>query len=158
MTDRPTTWVGLWLQAMLVCDWARTEKLRTRLNSGNRKGWRLDEPAVVRATFDLAMDRHFDGRYDPRAVNAFATLLREGVGEQGKMLEIDLIQGQIRKSLNGEGPSQDDPNIALLQHIHTTSLQVMVMESGITDAEIATLIVQAEDLARSRGWNPPLGP
>jgi hypothetical protein len=48
MTERPTTWVGLWFQAGLLGDRVRAEKLTTRLNSGSPEGRTLDEPAVVR--------------------------------------------------------------------------------------------------------------
>jgi hypothetical protein len=158
MTERPTTWVGLWLQAVLFGDRVRFKKLNARLNSGSPKGWTLDEPAVVRAAFDLALDRYFDGRYDPPEVAAFAARLREAVSEQDKIIEVDLVQRLIRQSLRGEGPSQDDPNVRVMQHINLTALKLATMESGMTEPEITSLICQAEDLARSRGWNPPLGP
>ena len=158
MTERPTTWVGLWLQAMFSDDWVRTEKLRTRLNSGSPKGWTLDEPAVVRAAFDLAMDRYFDGRYGPPEVEAFAARLREAAGEQDKIIEVNLVQRLIRQSLRGEGRRPDDPNVRVMQHTNLAALKLATMESGMTEPEITSLICQAEDLARSRGWNPPPGP
>lgn len=140
MTERPTTWVGLLLQAVLFGDRVRAEKLTTRLNSGSPKGWTLDEPAVARAAFDLAMDRYFDGRDDPPEVEAFAARLREAVGEQDKIVEVNLVQRLIRQSLRGEGPSQDDPSIAVTQHIHMTALKLATMESGMTEPEMSALI------------------
>jgi hypothetical protein len=158
MTERPTTWVGLLLQAVLLDDRVRAEKLVTRMNSGSPKGWTLDEPAVVRAAFDLAMDRYFDGRYDPPEVAAFAARLREGVGEQDKIVEVNLVQRLIRQSLRGEDPSQDDPSVRVMQHIHLAALKLATMESGISEPEKSSLICQAEVLARDRGWDPPPGP
>jgi|HubBroStandDraft_5_1064220.scaffolds.fasta_scaffold706979_1 hypothetical protein len=158
MTERPTTWVGLWFQAGLLGDRVRAEKLTTRLNSGSPKGWTLDEPAVVRAAFDLAMDRYFDGRYDPPGVEAFAARLQEAVSEWDKIIEVDLVQRLIRQSLRGEGPSQDDPNVRVMQHIHMAAVKLATMELAMTAPEISSLICQAEVLARDRGWDPPLGP
>jgi hypothetical protein len=159
VTGRPTTWVGLWLQAMFSDDWVRTEKLRTRLNSGNPKGWTVDEPAVVRAAFDLTMDRYFDGRHDSPEVASFAARLREGVAaERRELFEVNLVDRLIRQSLRGEGYCPDEPSVAVVQNIHLGALKLATMESGTTEPEITSLICQAEDLARSRGWNPPLGP
>jgi hypothetical protein len=45
-----------------------------------------------------------------------------------------------------------------MQHTNLAALKLATMESGMTEAEMSALICQAEDLARSRGWNPPLGP
>jgi hypothetical protein len=159
MTERPTTWVGLWLQAMFSDDWVRTEKLRTRLNSGSPKGWTLDEPAVVRAAFDLAMDRYFDGRYDSPEVAAFAARLREGVAaERQQLFDVNLVERLIRQSLRAEGRWSDEPSIAVVQTIHLGALKLATMESGMTEPEITSLICQAEVVARDRGWNPPPGP
>jgi len=159
MTERPTTWVGLWIHAMFSDDWVRTEKLRTRLNSGNPKGWTADEPAVVRAVFDLAMGRYFDGRHDSPEVAAFAARLRERVAaERRQPFEVDVVERLIRRSLRGAGRRPDEPSLADLQNIHLGAVKLATMESGMTEPEIASLICQAEDLARSRGWNPPLGP
>jgi hypothetical protein len=158
VTGRPTTWVGLWLQAAILGDRVRVEKLTLRLNSGSPKGWTLDEPAVVRAAFDLAMDRYFDGRYDSPEVAAFAARLREAVSEQDKIIEVNLVERLIRQSLRDEGRRPDDPNVRVMQHTNLAALKLATMESGMTEPEMSALICQAEDLARSRGWNPPLGP
>ena len=158
MTERPTTWVGLWLQAVLFGDRVRAKKLTTRLNSGNPKGWTLDEPAVVRAAFDLGMNRHFSSRDDPLEIEVFAAQLKVELSDRGSTIDVGLVARQIGQSLRGEGRRADDPSVAVAQRIHLTALKLATMKLAMTKREISSLICQAEDLARSRGWNPPPGP
>jgi hypothetical protein len=68
------------------------------------------------------------------------------------------VQRQIGQSLRGEGRRADDQSVAVAQHIHGAALKLAVMKLAMTEPEISSLICQAEDLARSRGWNPPLRP
>jgi hypothetical protein len=158
MTERPTTWVGLWLQAVLVGDRVRAKKLTTRLNSGNPKGWTLDEPAVVRAAFDLGMNRYFSSRDDPLEIEAFAARLKEELGGRSSTIDVGVVARQIGQSLRGEGRRADAPSVAVAQRIHLVALKLATMKLAMTKREISSLICQAEDLARSRGWNPPPGP
>ena len=47
MAGRPTTWVGLWLEAALLGDQVRADKLTTRLNSGSPRAGR----STIRPSF-----------------------------------------------------------------------------------------------------------
>jgi hypothetical protein len=103
VTGRPTTWVGLWLEAAMLGDRVRVGKLTTRLNSGSPKGWTLDEPAVVRGAFDLGMNRYFSGRDDPLEVEVFAARLKAELGGRSSTIDVGLVARQIGQSLRGEG-------------------------------------------------------
>ena len=98
---------------MLGGDHVRAKKLTTRLNSGNPKGWALDEPAVVRAAFDLGMNRYFSHRDDPLEIEAFAVLLTEELGCNCPTIDVGVVARQIGQSLRCEGRLADAPSFAV---------------------------------------------
>jgi hypothetical protein len=68
------------------------DRLTTRLNSGNPKGWTVDEPAVMRAAFDLGMKRYFGSRDDPLDIEVFAVRLKEELSDRGSTIDVGLVQ------------------------------------------------------------------
>lgn len=71
--------MGQWLRAVLLGQTELRDRLRPRLNGGD-KGWNDDEPAVAEAACELAVGRFFGSSYDVRAVTAFVAELREATG------------------------------------------------------------------------------
>lgn len=150
------TVVGLWLQAMLVGDAEARRSLTRRLNGG-KQGWNYDEPAVVEAACELAVRRFFGSGYDVREITAAVSWMRSADQAKGKTPHGQLEMEAVIRSALGEADVDIGGIIPpVLMEIRGAALGYAVLKLGLREPEIAELIVEAENVAFKRGWNPPL--
>lgn len=146
--------MGQWLRAVLLGQTELRDRLRPRLNGGD-KGWNDDEPAVAEAACELAVGRFFGSSYDVRAVTAFVAELREATGNDPAYDQLK-TEAVIRLALGGQ--DLDTAGITAVQKFSTRLmvLTVAFAKLGLGEAEVDQLIADAEKIAFARGFDPPL--
>jgi hypothetical protein len=153
----PRTKVGQFLRAAVLIDVELRRKLSAKLG-GDKPGWNYDEPAVVQAACELAVRRLWSGHYDIRDITAAVTFIRDanaaargtaGYGQLEMEAVIRSALGETDIDLSGIIP----PTVFEIQGAVTG---YAVLKLRLSEGEIDGLIVEAENIAFQRGWNPPL--
>jgi hypothetical protein len=151
----PQTYVGLWLRASLLGERDEYRRRAGTLNGG-RKGWNDDEPAVVSAACELAVRQFFGTSYEARAISDFVSDMRRKIGcSKTPPGQLDM-EALIRTAL---GEKITDVRYIKRSEILNIQGTVTVNVSDILafdNQDIDKLLVEAERIARDRGWAPPL--
>jgi hypothetical protein len=150
------TVAGLWLRALLAWDTEARRALAGRLNGG-QQGWNYDEPAVMEAACELAVRRFFGSGYDVREITAAVSWMRSANQDRGRTSHGQLEMEAVIRSALGE-PDVDISGIIppVLMEIRIAALGYAILKLGLSQPDIAKLIVEAENVAFKQGWNPPL--
>jgi hypothetical protein len=152
----PQTVVGLFLLAAYRREDEERRRLSARLNGG-RRGWNLDEPAVVQAVCELAVRRYFGADYDVRQVTSEVTFVREALLARGRTPHGQLEMEAVVRSALGEADvdvSGISPSVAYWIHMEFAALVGARMD--ISDQTYGELVAEAEQVAFDRGFSPPL--
>jgi hypothetical protein len=153
----PRTCIGQWLRAALLCQQELAGKLSLKINGGTKAGWNNDdEPAVIEAAAELLFPRYFGASYDVRAVTAFAAEIRDGTAGSSRPLPQLEVEAVIRSALGESDVITNDITLNEKVRIYLIALVGTTTRLGIDTAAVARVIVEAEQMAFERGWNPPL--
>jgi hypothetical protein len=152
----PSTYIGQWLRAALLDQRGLRNRLLPTLNNG-KPGWNNDEPAVLEAAFELAMRQYFGEDYDVRAITEFVTRMRAGIHstQPPRQLEMEAL---IRSALGEADVATSDINSGKKYTMRLTALGQAKIQLGWDEAAVDKVLVEAEDIASARGWNPPRSP
>lgn len=148
---RPRTVVGMWLRAAFLLQSESRNRLASKLNGG-KDGWNYDEPAVVEAACELAVRRYFPADPDIREITAMARDMYAASKRLPGVLEVEAV---IRAALGEPGISVDDIKPPELMGIRGAVVGYLIINLK-ADIAVDQLIIEAEDVAFSRGWLPPL--
>jgi hypothetical protein len=153
----PRTFIGQYLDAMIGGHLERRRQLSEKLGGG-KPGWNWDEPAVVQAACELAVRRLWGTNYDVRDVTAAVTFMREASKERRGQapygqLEMEAVirvaLGEIDVDMSGIiPPTAFEIQIAVIAYA--------AAKLELSDSEVDQVIVEAENIAFDRGFNPPL--
>lgn len=149
--------MGLYLRAVIMRDDAGVlDRLRRQLNNGQR-GWNRDEAGVVQAACDVAVRRYFQPEYDIREVTEIVSFMRNANLDDGRtphgQLEMEAV---IRHALGETDVDVKGINAQVAFEVQGEVTAVIAWRSKFTEPQVSELIVEAEQLARARGWNPPM--
>lgn len=139
---RPTSYQGQWLRAAIKGDDTATSLA-------------ADEPdpdaadAVLTATFELAVVRHFKPGHDVRVIGEFVRDLRERYSAD-VFRQID-AEALIRAAL-GEDVSTDGIDIRPEFHAKLLTIVEVVERHGLPEREVYAMLVEAERIATARGF------
>jgi hypothetical protein len=148
--------VGLFLLAAYTGQVEERRRLGDRLDGG-RKGWNLDEPAVVQAACELAVRRFFGTGYDVRQVTNEVTYLREARLAQGRTSEGQLEMEAVIRSALGEA----DVDVSGIPRSVVFQIQLEIagfagLRMSMSDQAFGELVAEGEQVAFARGFSPPL--
>jgi hypothetical protein len=148
--------MGLWLRALLLRDAEVRRRLSAQLNGG-KLGFNRDEAGVVQAACELAVRQRWVAEYDVRDITDAVSFMREANLAKGKTPYGQLEMEAVIRSALGEA------------HVDTNGIprplafEIQIAATGYVAAnlswqapEIDRLLVEAEDVAFGRGWDPPL--
>jgi hypothetical protein len=153
----PRTVVGQFFRALMAGDAPTRRHLSAKLGGG-KAGWNYDEPAVIEAACQLAVRRLWGAEYDVRDITAAVTFMREAsIERRGKAPYGQLEMEAVIRAALGEADVDTSgiiPPIIFEVEIGVTGYAIRKL--GLSEHQIDQLIVEAEDIAIERGWNPPL--
>jgi hypothetical protein len=150
------TVVGLWLRSLLGDDVELRRQLAGRLNGGKR-GWNYDEAGVVEAAAELAAGQYFGTDYDVRGVSAAVSSMRAIRAARGHSSHGQLeMEAVIRRALGEVEVDVSGINPMEVFEIQGSVTVYAALKLGLTEAEFAELVAEAERTAFARLWRPPL--
>jgi hypothetical protein len=153
----PRTIIGRFLRAMTQRNAELRKQMTAKLNGG-KPGWNYDEPAVVQAACELAVSRLWGTSYDIRDITALVTFIRTAdIERRGRtkygQLEMEAVirstLGEIEVDTSGINPQE-------IFEIQGVMVGAAIRKLGLSQSEIDQLLVEAENIAFERGFNPPL--
>jgi hypothetical protein len=153
----PRTIVGQFLRAMMQHNVELRKQLSAKLNGG-KFGWKYDEPAVVQAACELAVRRLWGTNYDVRDITELVTFIRNAsIERRGRSKYGQLEMEAVIRSALGETDIDTSgiipPDVFEIQGV---MVGAAIRKLGLSQPEIDQLLVEAENIAFERGWNPPL--
>jgi hypothetical protein len=153
--SRPRTYIGLWLRASLLGESETYRRLGQRLNGG-KAGWNDDEPAVVEAACELAAQQLFGSEYDGQMIADFVSGMRTRITRGKVPPSQEEMEAAVRAAVGDR--NSDSVNIKRSELFNIRVAVLVNISDGLSlDSEaIDVLLVNAEVLARRRGWVPPL--
>jgi len=156
MVARPRTVMGLWLRALIMRDTALIEELGRQLNGG-RSGWNDDEAGVIQAACDLAVRSYFRPGYDIRAIIEVVSFIREADQSGGRVPhgQPEMV-AVIRHALGETNVDVRGINAQVAFEVQIAVTGFIAWKSDSTEQQVHELITEAEQLALSRGWDPPM--
>lgn len=152
----PRTIVGQYLRALTTGDAMLWRQLSAKLGGG-KPGWNYDEPAVIEAACELTVRRLWGTNYDLRDITAAVTFMRAADQSGGRTPPGQLEMEAIIRAALGETDVDTSgiiPPTTFEVHIAVTGYAMRKLD--LSQAEIDQIIVDAENRAFERGWNPPL--
>lgn len=112
---------------------------------------------MVEAACELVVRRFFGSGYDVRAITTAVSWMRSAGQAKGKTPHGQLEMEAVLRSALGEMDVDISGIIPpVLMEIRGISLSYAVLKPDLREPEIAALIIEAENVALKRGWNPPL--
>jgi hypothetical protein len=152
---RPGTCIGQWLGALLLNDCDLRRKLTAHLNGG-KPGWNDDEPAVVQAVCELALQRLFGESRDNRMVTDFVSEMRRKIARGRTPPTQESMEVVIRAALGEQAPEISKLRGSELIYIRGAAAAEVCDSLNLGELQINEMIVAGENIARARGWAPPL--
>jgi len=153
----PRTFVGRWLRAATLDERDERDRLVRTLNGGSATGWNDDEPAVVEAAAELALQRYFGpDEPDPDKVAALAYAVTAGLGQINRPLSEPHADAVIWSALGVPSPvfeALKPGDRHVLRGLVATAASVM---TELDEAQLDELLREAEWVAFERGFHPPL--
>jgi hypothetical protein len=142
------------LRAGLRGDNADYSRLARTLNRG-QKGWNDDEPAVVEAACQMAVQQFF-ATYGHVPVDAFVADMRQRIAKERTPSRQEDMEVVIRAALNDNASVPPDIKRGELLRIRG-AVTANIADILKLDAEaIDQFIAEAERVAIARGYSPPL--
>jgi hypothetical protein len=154
--ELPRTVVGQFFRAITTGETALRKKLSAKLGGG-KPGWNYDEPAVIETACQLAVRRLWGTDYDVRDITAAVTFMRQADQAGGRTPPGQLEMEAIIRGALGE-PDVDTSGIIppIIFEVEIAVTGYAIRKLSLSQTEIDRLIVEAENIAFERGWNPPL--
>lgn len=151
----PGTYVGRWLSALLLNHNDLRRELAVHLNGG-KPGWNDDEPAVLQAVCELALQRFFGQSPDTGAVKEFVSEMRRKIARGITPPAQASMEAVIRVALGGEASE-----ISTLKGSELINIRVVVTAAicellNLGDRQINEMIIAGENMAKARGWAPQI--
>lgn len=151
----PETCVGQWLRALLLNDSDLRRKLTAHLNGG-KPGWNDDEPAVVQAVCELAVQRFFGESADIQAVKEFVSEMRRKIARGRTPPTQESMEAVIRVALGEEASKISKLKGSELINIRGATTAEVCDLLNLSEPQINEMIIAGESTARARGWVPPI--
>ena len=155
VSSRPRTYVGLWLRASLRGESETYRRLSRSLNGG-RNGWNDDEPAVVEAACELAVQQFFGSERDDQMIADFVSGMRARIARSKLPPGQAEVEAVVKSALGGTNVDVAHIKRSELLNIRTAVLVNISDGLSLDGQAVDVLIVSAEERAGSRGWSPPL--
>jgi hypothetical protein len=140
--------MGQFLRATML----RWEDERVRLSAEVKRTGSVGANALICAAFEVAVRRWFTRGLDLREISGFAADMRRAFGPEVPMLEVDaLIRGEL-----GDEVSTDD--IDIRQEIGAKVLTLCSVADLLDrdEAAVNAILIEAEAIAKERGFQPTL--
>ena len=152
----PRTAVGQFMASTLDGDMARSQYLRTRLQSGPGGVLHPGDVAFMEVAAELTALRYLGADYDVREVTALVAQGKAAVA--GSSTEFGHLEAEavFRVALGEEDVDLTGITRKDLYTLRTYLIILVALKQAWSEAEIRELIVQAEDAAFDRGAEPPL--
>jgi hypothetical protein len=152
----PGTYVGRWLSALLLNDNDLRRELTVHLNGG-KPGWNDDEPTVLQAVCELALQRFFGESPDVRAVKEFVCEMRRRIAGGGTIPPAQASMEAVIHAALGEEASE----ISTLKGSELINIRGAVAVGicdflNLNERQINEMIIAAENMAKAREWAPPI--
>lgn len=152
----PRTIVGLWLRGLMLRDPEIWRPLSPRLNGG-KLGYPREEASVVQAACELTASEYWGADYDVRDITTTVTFIREADLANGKTPYRQLEMEAVVRSALGE------TEVDMTGIPRPAAFEIQIVIAGFiavkltwAEPKINGLIVEAEQVAFSRGCHPPL--
>jgi hypothetical protein len=157
LSSMPRTIIGQFLRAMIQGNVELRKQLSAKLNGG-KLGWKYDEPMVVAAACKLAVRRLWGRDYDVRDITELVTFMRNAsIERRGRTKYGQLEMEAVIRAALGEADVDTSGIIPPdIFEIEGAMVAVAIRKLGLSQPEIDQLLVEAENIAFERGWNPPL--
>lgn len=152
---RPRTIVGAWLLAGILGDDDERSQMGARLNGGESKWVKFDEPAVVEVACWLAVRRLLPADADKAQISALATDMRSK-NRSDNVPGQDVAEDIIRAALGDQNVSLDRVSTNTLFIAQGFAVGYAYFRLGMDEETIVRLIVEAEKIAFKQGWDPAL--
>jgi hypothetical protein len=140
---------------MLLRQTELRDRLKTKTNGGNAKGWNNDEPAVIEAACELAVGRFFGAGYDVRAITEFVAVLREATAHDPTYDQLK-TEAVIRAALGEKDVDLTGITPDQKYLIRAAVVTLVYGKLRLSEGDVDQLITGAEKIAFKRGWNPTL--
>ena len=144
----PVTLMGLFMRATML----RWEDDRQRLSAEVKRTGSVDGNSVIRAAFEVAVRRRFRPGADLREISSFVNEMRKAFGEKTPVLETEAM---IRHAL-GEDVPVDDIGEWLEIGGKVPTLMGVKDVLALDESGVNAILVEAEAIARQRGFRPTL--
>ncbi|MFB9546422.1 hypothetical protein [Micromonospora sagamiensis] len=141
--------MGQFLRAVML-RWDEQTQLHVEVKKYGSK----DGNELTRATFEVAVRRYFPPDVDLRVISGLVYEMRQVFGEHVPVLETEML---IRSALGEDVPTDD---ITLKPEMMARTFTLM----GLTDkwsrdvSTVNSVLAEAEELVRQRGFDPTPAP
>jgi hypothetical protein len=142
----PRTIVGRWLLATVLGHEDQRGQLVTRLNGGEAKWKKFDEPAVVEVACRLAVRRLLPTSADETQISALARDMRSKSSRSNSVPGQHVIEIIIRAALGNRDASFGGIDNKTLFVTQGLAVGYAYFRLGIERGEIARLITEAEQI------------
>ncbi|MBF9130203.1 hypothetical protein I0C86_14740 [Plantactinospora sp. S1510] len=124
-------------------DYTTNDQIEAQLNED---GWDGFAP-FLSAIFFYAIDLHFDGKRDDRAIRQFVAEMRSDNADVANQIDASQAENAIFAVLDSSVDLEVSPE--MLGRVQTFAVHKALVEANLSDAELDSLLNRAKHLAES---------